>query len=131
MIEKPGQVRVGDEVVTARRGVVVATGSAPVRPPIPGLAEAGYWTNREAIAAKEAPDSVVVLGGGAIGLELAQAFARFGSAVTVVEGADRVLPLEEPEASAVVAATLAADGVAVPGRTAGDRGVPARTAGSA
>jgi pyruvate/2-oxoglutarate dehydrogenase complex dihydrolipoamide dehydrogenase (E3) component len=113
VIEKPGQVRVGDEVVTARRGVVVATGSAPVRPPIRGLAEAGYWTNREAIAAKEAPDSVVVLGGGAIGLELAQAFARFGSAVTVVEGADRVLPLEEPEASAVVATTLAADGVAV------------------
>ena len=113
VIEKPGQVRVGDEVVTARRGVVVATGSAPVRPPIPGLAEAGYWTNREAIAAKEAPDSVVVLGGGAIGLELAQAFARFGSAVTVVEGADRVLPLEEPEASAVVASALAADGVAV------------------
>jgi pyruvate/2-oxoglutarate dehydrogenase complex dihydrolipoamide dehydrogenase (E3) component len=75
VIERPGQVRVGDEVVTARRGVVVATGSAPVRPPIPGLAESGYWTNREAIAAKEAPDSLVVLGGGAIGLELAQAFA--------------------------------------------------------
>jgi pyruvate/2-oxoglutarate dehydrogenase complex dihydrolipoamide dehydrogenase (E3) component len=113
VVEEPGRVRIGDEVVSVRRGVVVATGSAPVRPPIPGLAEAGYWTNREAIAAKEAPDSLVVLGGGAIGLELAQAFARFGSAVTVVEGADRVLPLEEPEASAVVAAALAADGVTV------------------
>jgi pyruvate/2-oxoglutarate dehydrogenase complex dihydrolipoamide dehydrogenase (E3) component len=113
VIEERGRVRVGDEVITAHRGVVVATGSAPVRPPIPGLADAGYWTNREAIAAKEAPGSLVVLGGGAIGLELAQAFARFGSAVTVVEGADRVLPLEEPEASAVVASTLTADGVAV------------------
>src|SRR5690242_5265183 len=97
VIEERGQVRVDDEVITARRGVVVATGSAPVRPPIPGLNEVGYWTNREAIAAKDAPDSLVVLGGGAIGLELAQAFARFGTEVTVVEGADRVLPLEEPE----------------------------------
>jgi pyruvate/2-oxoglutarate dehydrogenase complex dihydrolipoamide dehydrogenase (E3) component len=113
VIEERGQVRVGDEVITAGRGVVVATGSAPVRPPIPGLAGSGYWTNREAIAAKEAPASLVVLGGGAIGLELAQAFARFGSGVTVVEGADRVLPLEEPEASAVVTAALGADGVAV------------------
>jgi pyruvate/2-oxoglutarate dehydrogenase complex dihydrolipoamide dehydrogenase (E3) component len=113
VVEERGRVRVGEEVVAARRGVVVATGSTPVRPPIPGLAESGCWTNREAIAAKDAPASLVVLGGGAIGLELAQAFARFGSAVTVVEGADRVLPLEEPEASAVVADALDADGVGV------------------
>ncbi|MGH3606127.1 MAG: FAD-dependent oxidoreductase, partial [Pseudonocardiaceae bacterium] len=65
--------------------MVLATGSTPVRPPIPGLADAGYWTNREAIEATEPPRSLVVLGGGAIGLELAQAFARFGSVVTVVE----------------------------------------------
>jgi pyruvate/2-oxoglutarate dehydrogenase complex dihydrolipoamide dehydrogenase (E3) component len=110
MIEDRGRVRVGDEVVAARRGVVVATGSTPVRPPIPGLAEAGYWTNREAIAATQAPDSLVVLGGGAIGLELAQAFARFGTVVTVVEGADRVLPMEEPEASALAADALIDDG---------------------
>jgi pyruvate/2-oxoglutarate dehydrogenase complex dihydrolipoamide dehydrogenase (E3) component len=113
VVEERGRVRVGDEVITAERGVVVATGSAAVRPPIPGLAGSGYWTNREAIAAEEAPDSLLVLGGGAIGLELAQAFARFGTGVTVVEGAERVLPLEEPEASAVVAAALAADGVQV------------------
>jgi pyruvate/2-oxoglutarate dehydrogenase complex dihydrolipoamide dehydrogenase (E3) component len=96
VIEAPGRVRVGSEVVTARRGVVVATGSTPVRPPIPGLAAAGYWTNREAIAATRAPASLVVLGGGAIGLELAQAFARFGSQVTVVEAGQRLLPAEEP-----------------------------------
>lgn len=108
-----GRVHVGDEVVTARRGVVVATGSTPVRPPIPGLAESGYWTNREAIAATRAPDALVVLGGGAIGLELAQAFARFDTEVTVVEGAERVLPAEEPEASAVAARALVADRVAV------------------
>lgn len=113
VIEAPGRVRVGSEVVTARRGVVVATGSAPVRPPIPGLAEAGYWTNREAIAATRAPASLVVLGGGAIGLELAQAFARFGSEVTVVEAGQRLLPAEEPEASALAQQALVADGITV------------------
>jgi pyruvate/2-oxoglutarate dehydrogenase complex dihydrolipoamide dehydrogenase (E3) component len=113
VIEGPGQVRVADERVSARRGVVVATGSVPVRPPIPGLAQAGYWTNREAIAATDAPESLVVLGGGAIGLELAQAFARFGTKVTVIEGAARVLPAEEPEASALAEQALAKDGVTV------------------
>ena len=112
-IEGPGRVRVGDETVQARRGVVVATGSSPVRPRIPGLAEAGYWTNREAIAATSAPDSLVVLGGGAIGLELAQAFARFGAAVAVVEGADRILPNEEPEASELAERVLTAEGISV------------------
>lgn len=96
MIDGPGRVRVGDEVVSTRRGVVVATGSVPVRPPIPGFAEAGYWTNGEAIAATDAPELLVILGGGAIGLELAQAFARFGTEVTVIKGADQVLPVERP-----------------------------------
>jgi pyruvate/2-oxoglutarate dehydrogenase complex dihydrolipoamide dehydrogenase (E3) component len=77
------------------------------------LAGTKYWTNREAIAARTAPSSLVVLGGGAVGLELAQAFARLGSEVTVVEGMDRVLALEEPEASSVVAAALEADGITV------------------
>ena len=105
------RVRVGETVFTASMGVVLATGSAPVRPPIPGLAEAGYWTNREALEATEPPRSLIVLGGGAIGLELSQAFSRFGSAVTVVEGADRLVPVEEPEASAVIAAVLKAEGL--------------------
>lgn len=107
----PRRVRVGETVFTASVGVVLATGSAPVRPPIPGLSEAGYWTNREAIEATEPPGSLIVLGGGAIGLELAQGFARFGSKVTVVEGADRLVPAEEPEASAVIADVLAAEGL--------------------
>jgi pyruvate/2-oxoglutarate dehydrogenase complex dihydrolipoamide dehydrogenase (E3) component len=92
---------------------VVATGSSPVRPRIPGLAEAGDWTNREAIAATTAPGSLVVLGGGAIGLELAQAFARFGAAVAVVEGADRILPSEEREASELAERVLTAEGISV------------------
>ncbi len=107
----PRRVQVGETVFTASVGVVLATGSAPVRPPIPGLADVGYWTNREAIEATDPPGSLVVLGGGAIGLELAQAFARFGSAVTVVEGAGRVLPAEEPESSAVIEAVLKAEGL--------------------
>jgi pyruvate/2-oxoglutarate dehydrogenase complex dihydrolipoamide dehydrogenase (E3) component len=110
-LDGPGRVRVGDDVFVASRAVVVGTGSEPVVPPVDGLREAGYWTNREAISAAEPPASLAVLGGGAIGLELAQMFARYGTEVTVVEGADRVLVAEEPEASAVVTAALAEDGV--------------------
>jgi pyruvate/2-oxoglutarate dehydrogenase complex dihydrolipoamide dehydrogenase (E3) component len=107
----PGRVVVGDDTFVAARGVVVASGSAPVVPPIEGLADTRYWTNREAISAVQAPSSLVVLGGGSIGVELAQMFARYGSAVTVVEATDRLLPPEEPEAGEVVAAALREDGV--------------------
>ncbi|HEX6935713.1 MAG TPA: NAD(P)/FAD-dependent oxidoreductase [Actinomycetes bacterium] len=110
-LDGPGRVRVGDDVFVASRAVVVASGSEPVTPPIDGLAGTTYWTNREAVSATEAPDSLAVLGGGAIGLELAQTFARFGSAVTVVEAADRVLATEEPEASEAVAAALEDDDI--------------------
>ena len=112
-LDGPGRVVVGEDTFVAARGVVVATGSAPVVPPIEGLADTRYWTNREAISAERAPESLVVLGGGAVGLELAQMFARYGSAVTVVEAMDRLLPPEEPEASEVVAVALAEDGVDV------------------
>jgi pyruvate/2-oxoglutarate dehydrogenase complex dihydrolipoamide dehydrogenase (E3) component len=107
----PRKVVVGDRTFTAARGVVVATGSAPVVPPLEGLADIRYWTNREAISATTAPESLAVLGGGAIGLELAQAFARFGSQVTVIEALDSVLAPEEPEAAAVVAGVLQAEGL--------------------
>lgn len=105
------RVAVGDVELTARRGVVLATGSRPAVPPIPGLADVPYWTNRQAIEAATVPSSLAVLGGGAIGLELAQVFARFGADVTVVEAAERVLALEEPEAAAVVAEALSREGV--------------------
>jgi pyruvate/2-oxoglutarate dehydrogenase complex dihydrolipoamide dehydrogenase (E3) component len=107
----PRRVTVGDLSFEAERGVVVATGSAPVVPPLDGLADSRCWTNREAVAATSAPESLAVLGGGAIGLELAQAFARFGSQVTVIEATDRVLAPEEPEASEVVAKALQAEGI--------------------
>jgi pyruvate/2-oxoglutarate dehydrogenase complex dihydrolipoamide dehydrogenase (E3) component len=110
-LEGPGRVRVGDDRFTAARAVVLATGSAPVVPRLDGLADARHWTNREAISATIAPESLAVLGAGAVGLELAQAFSRYGSQVTVIEAADRVLPPEEPEASEVVGRVLQAEGI--------------------
>ncbi|WP_431728270.1 dihydrolipoyl dehydrogenase family protein [Verrucosispora sp. TAA-831] len=112
-LDGPGRVRVGDRVFQARHGVVVGTGTAPSVPPIDGLAGTPYWTNREAVEVEELPESLLVLGGGAIGLELSQVFARFGVRVTVVEAFDRVLAVEEPEASEVAAAALRADGVEI------------------
>ncbi|SCG68204.1 dihydrolipoyl dehydrogenase family protein [Micromonospora halophytica] len=110
-LDGPGRVVVGDQVLQARYGIVVGTGTSPSVPPIDGLADTPYWTNHQAVEVENLPGSLLVLGGGAIGLELAQVFARFGVRVTVVEAADRVLAIEEPEASEVAAAALRADGV--------------------
>ncbi|MBW1598388.1 NAD(P)/FAD-dependent oxidoreductase [Streptomyces sp. JJ38] len=109
----PGRVEVNGEEFAVRTGVVLATGSRPQPPPIPGLDEVPYWTNRDAVAAEEAPESLIVLGGGAVGLELAQVFARFGSEVTVVEAMDRLAPAEEPEVGGLLAGVLGAEGVVV------------------
>jgi dihydrolipoamide dehydrogenase len=100
--------------ITARRAVVLATGTTAAMPPIPGLAEAGPWTNRDATAAKQVPPRLIVLGGGAIGLEMAQAFRRLGSEeVTVVEAGPRLLIREEPFAAREIRAALEAEGIAV------------------
>lgn len=107
------EVAVGDEVFRARRGVVIATGTTALVPGIPGLAGTPFWTNREAIAAEQPPESLIVVGGGAIGLELGQAFSRFGTEVTVVEGGPRLLPLEEPEAGATIAEVFREEGIGV------------------
>ena len=93
--------------------VVVATGSAPAVPPISGLTDTPFWTNHDAIEAKELPASIIVLGGGAIGAELAQVYTRFGVDTTLVEAAPRLLPLEEPEAGAVLADVFANEGITV------------------
>ena len=110
-LDGPGRVRVGEDVYVARRGVVLATGTSPALPPIAGLADAAPWTNRDIFKIRMNPASLIVLGGGAIGLELAQAFSRFGTTVTVIEALDRVLAPEEPESSELVAAVLRAEGV--------------------
>jgi pyruvate/2-oxoglutarate dehydrogenase complex dihydrolipoamide dehydrogenase (E3) component len=109
----PGRVAVGDREIVVSRAVVLATGTRAAIPPVPGLEGLPYWTNREAIEASALPTSLIVLGGGAIGVELAQVFARFGVGVTVVEALDRLVSLEEPESSAVVERALINDGVSV------------------
>ena len=109
----PGRVQVDDEVYEASRGIVIGTGTTPVVPPIEGLADTLYWTNRQAIEAATLPASLLVLGGGAIGLELAQVYARFGVEVTVVEAEDRLLAIEEPESSKLAEAVLTDEGVTV------------------
>jgi dihydrolipoamide dehydrogenase len=107
------RVRVGDEELRARRAVIVATGTAATLPPLKGLADAEPWTNREGTTAGEAPASLIVLGGGPVGCELAQAWRTLGAEVDLVELADRVLVNEEPFASEQVADGLRGHGVRV------------------
>jgi pyruvate/2-oxoglutarate dehydrogenase complex dihydrolipoamide dehydrogenase (E3) component len=107
------RVSVGAAVFRARRAVVIATGSTAAMPPIPGLAEARPWTNREATTASTIPGRLVVLGGGVVGVELAQAFATLGARVTVVEAEQRLLPREEPFAGEELRQALAGRGVDV------------------
>jgi dihydrolipoamide dehydrogenase len=97
----------------AGRHVVVAVGSAPKIPPVPGIEAARIWTNREATLTRELPRSLLVLGGGPTGCELAQVYARFEVPVTIVQSGDRLMPTEHPRNSEVVAALLRRDGVDV------------------
>jgi pyruvate/2-oxoglutarate dehydrogenase complex dihydrolipoamide dehydrogenase (E3) component len=107
----PGRIKVEDQLYAASRGLVIATGTTAVVPSVEGLAGTPFWTNREAVEAEKLPATLLVLGGGAIGLELSQVMARFGVEVTVIEGSDRLLAMEEPESSAVAAEALAREGV--------------------
>jgi pyruvate/2-oxoglutarate dehydrogenase complex dihydrolipoamide dehydrogenase (E3) component len=108
-----GRVVVGDDVLRARRGIVIDTGTVPAIPEVPGLAGTPYWTNREAIEAEHVPESLIVLGGGATALELAQVYSRFGSRVTVLEASGRLLPPEEPEAGELIADVFRREGIDV------------------
>lgn len=106
-------VEVAGETYVASKGVVLNTGTTASIPPIPGLADTPFWTNREALQAEQAPASLIVIGGGAIGLELAQAYARFDTEVTVLEVAPRILAPEEPESSELLARVFESEGIAV------------------
>ena len=106
-------VEVGGEQLVARKAVVIANGSTAAIPPIPGLDKVHYWTNRQATVPRELPGTLAVLGGGAVGVELGQAFARLGSKVTVIEAGPRFLGLEEPEAGEALRPHLEADGITV------------------
>lgn len=109
----PDVVAVGDHRFRAGRAVVLATGTTPAVPPIPGLAGTPYWTNRDAVEATELPGSITVLGAGAVGAEFTQVYARFGVDVTIVEAEPRLLPLDEPEAGRVLAEVFRREGVNV------------------
>jgi pyruvate/2-oxoglutarate dehydrogenase complex dihydrolipoamide dehydrogenase (E3) component len=112
-LDGPGRVLVGERELTASKGIVLAAGAHAWIPPIEGLDGTPYWTNREAIACEEAPRSLLVLGGGAIGVELAQAFHRFGTEVTVVEAAGSLVLAEEPEAGRTLEEVFTAQGITV------------------
>ncbi|PYI65342.1 pyridine nucleotide-disulfide oxidoreductase [Arthrobacter livingstonensis] len=103
----------GEASYSARLAVVLNPGTNPAVPDVPGLAGTPLWTNREALQAEAAPASLIVMGGGPIGAELAQAFARFGTHVTVVARGPRLVPREEPEASELLAGVFRGEGIDV------------------
>jgi pyruvate/2-oxoglutarate dehydrogenase complex dihydrolipoamide dehydrogenase (E3) component len=107
-----GRVEVRDRTLAAKR-IVIATGSSPTAPPLPGLEDVGYLTHLTAFEQETLPPRITVLGGGPIGLELAQTYARLGATVTVLELLPEVLPNEDPEAGRVIRERLVADGVTV------------------
>ena len=113
-LDGPRRVRVGDETLEAD-AVLVATGAEAIIPPLPGLAEAGYWTNREATALTEIPKSAVFIGGGVVAVELSQFLARFGCKVTIV--GPTLAAREDPRVGELLQKILEEDGRrAAPGR---------------
>jgi len=112
-IDGERRVRVGEDVLVARRAVVIASGSFATIPPVPGLAESSPWTNIEATTSKRVPGRLFVLGGGVVGVEMAQAWASLGSHVTLVHRGDRLIEREEPFASEQVETALREAGVDV------------------
>jgi len=112
-LDGAGRVVVGDQAFEAKRAVVLGTGARPWVPPITGLGATPYWSNREAVRTERVPDSLAVLGGGAIGVELAQVFRRFGSEVTVIEAGPRLVGPEEPEAGSMLSDVFASEGITV------------------
>jgi dihydrolipoamide dehydrogenase len=111
-ITGPGTLRVGDDTLSWR-DLVVSTGAAASIPPIPGITDVEVWTSEEALSSPEQPGTLLILGGGPIGCELAQAYARLGSEVTIVESADRLLPAEPAFVGEMLTEALRLDGVEV------------------
>jgi pyruvate/2-oxoglutarate dehydrogenase complex dihydrolipoamide dehydrogenase (E3) component len=112
----PGRVEVRDDDGTRAleaRSVILCTGSVPVVPAIDGLTEAGYWTSNDGTTLRELPSSIVVMGGGAVGTELAQVYGRFGVKTTLVQGTDRILPRDHPRSAEILTGQLRAEGVDV------------------
>ena len=112
-LDGPRRVVVGDRTFEASRAIVLGVGARSSIPPIPGLAETPYWTNREAIEVETLPATLAILGGGPVGVELGQVFSRFGVEVTVLEVAERLLATEDPESSELLATVFEREGIAV------------------
>ena len=106
-------VEVAGEQYVARKAVVIANGGTAAVPPIPGLDQVDFWTNRQAAVPREHPDTLAVMGGGAVGIELAQAFSRVGTKVTVIEAGPTFLALEEPEAGMALRPHLEEEGITI------------------
>ena len=113
VLDGVGRVTVGDDTFVAARGVVLNVGTSPAIPPIDGLAAARPWTNRDVLKIRTAPASLAIIGGGAIGLELGQGLARFGTKVTIIEGGSRILGPEEPESSELLTEVFEREGIAI------------------
>jgi pyruvate/2-oxoglutarate dehydrogenase complex dihydrolipoamide dehydrogenase (E3) component len=109
-LDGPGRVDVDGRTLSAPR-IVIATGSAPVIPPIEGLDASDYWTNREAMETFRIPESAAILGGGPVGVEIGQAFARLGARVTIIEQGARILPDEAPEIGDLLGRYFRAEGI--------------------
>jgi pyruvate/2-oxoglutarate dehydrogenase complex dihydrolipoamide dehydrogenase (E3) component len=112
-LDGPTRVVVGDRTIEASRGIVLSPGAKASIPPIPGLADTPYWINRDAIETEEAPESLAIIGGGPIAVELGQMFSRFGSSVTVLERESQLMSPEEPEAGVLLERIFAAEGIDV------------------
>jgi pyruvate/2-oxoglutarate dehydrogenase complex dihydrolipoamide dehydrogenase (E3) component len=105
-LEGERRIAVGEAVLVARRAIVVATGTGAAMPPVDGLDSVAAWNNRQGTTAKQVPPSLVILGGGPVGCELAQAWSSLGTSVTLIEGEGRLLAREEPFAGEEVAEAL-------------------------
>ena len=110
VVKEPGLVTVGEEELPYD-ALLVATGSVPVIPPIEGLASVPHWTSREATSASAVPESLVVVGGGAVGCELSQLYTRLGAKVTLIQGGSRLLPQIDAEVTTILADRLREEGV--------------------
>ena len=111
-VREPGVVEVGDRTIGFER-LLVATGSVPTIPPVPGLPDVEYWTNREATSTHEVPERLIVIGAGPVGCELAQAFGRMGSQVTLVDLSDRLLAHDHPDVGKLIADVFEGEGIAL------------------
>jgi dihydrolipoamide dehydrogenase len=111
-VAEPGRVVVGEQEVRYD-ALLVATGSVPIEPPIEGLAELAHWRSREATSERAVPETLAVVGGGAVGCELSQAYARLGARVTLVPGGDHLLPIVDSEAADILAAAFEREGIEI------------------